>query len=150
MYPGAAEGAGFVQSQEAQASAPGAPYCSYSSLKGTCQVGAGLSYSACRPTGNSFKLRQGRFRLYNWNFFFPSDWVVRHWNSLCREVMELPGGVQEVFGSRVGWWFSDLGVTVVLLGGWLDWMILKVSLNHDNFVVQVLSWWSICLLIYSP
>lgn len=42
----------------------GAPYHSYSSLEGRFQVGTSLSYGACRATGNGFKLRQGRFRLY--------------------------------------------------------------------------------------
>lgn len=61
----------------------------YSSLKGRCQVGAGLSYGACRTTGNGLKLRQRRLRLHIIKFF-PIIRVVKHWNRLPKEVIESP------------------------------------------------------------
>lgn len=45
----------------------------------------------------------------------------------------IPGGVWEVSGSGAG-----LMVTMVVLGGQLDWMILKVSSNLGDFMIMLL------------
>lgn len=55
--------------------------------------------------GNGLKLHQGRFRLDIKKNFFTVR-VIRHWNRLLREVVELPS--LEVFKKLVNMSLEDI------------------------------------------
>ncbi|KFR07244.1 hypothetical protein Y956_16632, partial [Nipponia nippon] len=54
---------------------------------------------------NSFKLKEGRFRLDIRKKFFTMR-VVKHWNRLCREVVDAPS--LETFKARLDRALSNL------------------------------------------
>lgn len=105
----------------------------YNSLKRGCsKVGAALFCCAfsVRTRGNGFKLRHRRFRL-DIRKILSTVKVVRHWNRLAREMMESPS--LEVPSRHLDLLLGDgLGATMVVLGRWLDLMILKASSKLDD------------------
>jgi len=92
-----------------------------------------FSRACCdRTKGNSFKLKEGRFRLDIRKTFFTMR-VVRHWHRLPRKVADAPS--LETFKARLDGDLSDLielKMPLYIAEG-LDWMASKGPFQPKPF-----------------
>jgi len=106
--------------------------------------GEGLFIRECsdRMRGNSFKQKEGRFRLDIKKKFFTMK-VVRHWHRLPREVVDVPPGV---FKARLDGALSNLvwwKVSLPMAGGLgLDDLqgFLQPKPFYDSMILRFYEW----------